>query len=161
MSSTQVARLIDAARPAIYRALLDPDAVARWRVPAGMTSVVHDFDPREGGFFRVTLTYDAADARGKTQGRSDTYHGRFARLVPDEQVVEEIEFESDDPALRAPMTMTWTLRDSAGGTVVAVRHDGLPDAIPAADNELGTRMSLDNLARLVEQAHGKPAAARP
>ena len=73
------------------------------------------------------------------------------RLVPDEQVVETMEFETDDPAMQQPMTLTTTLHDAAGGTEVVMFHDGVPDAIPAADNELGTRMALANLAMLVEQ----------
>jgi uncharacterized protein YndB with AHSA1/START domain len=147
--STSVTHDIPAPRPAVYRALLDADAVARWRVPAGMTSEVHEFDAREGGRFRVSLTYDAPDGAGKSAARTDTYHGHFVRLVPDELVVEELEFETDDPALQGTMTMTTTLTDVAGGTRVAVVHEGLPDVVPATDNELGTRMALENLARLV------------
>ena len=57
-------------------------------VPNGMTSHVHTFEPREGGAFRISLTYDAPSATGKTTAHTDTYHGRFVKLVPDEQVVE-------------------------------------------------------------------------
>jgi hypothetical protein len=46
--------------------------------------------------------------------------------------------------------MTTTLTDSGGGTDVVVVHEGIPDSVPAADNETGTRMALANLARLVE-----------
>lgn len=140
---------IKASRAAVYRALLDPAAVARWRVPEGMSSIVHSFEAREGGVFRVSLTYDGAGA-GKSAAHTDTYHGHFARLVPDEQVVEVVEFETDDPSLQGPMIMTTTLTDAAGGTDVAIEHEGLPAGVSAADNELGTRMSLANLARLVE-----------
>ena len=72
----------------MYRALLDPVAVASWMVPDEMTSRVHAYDAREGGSFRVTLTYDADDATGKTTSRTDTYHGRFVQLIPNEKVVE-------------------------------------------------------------------------
>jgi uncharacterized protein YndB with AHSA1/START domain len=71
--------------------------------------------------------------------------------VPDEQVVEVLEFETADPALGGAMTLTTTLTDAeGGGTDVLMVHEGLPDAVPAADNETGTRMALENLARLVE-----------
>jgi uncharacterized protein YndB with AHSA1/START domain len=139
-----------APRPVVYRALLDADAVAKWRVPEGMTSQVHEFEAREGGSFRVSLTYDAPDRTGKSTSHTDTYHGHFAKLVPDEQVVEMFEFETADPALAGTMTMTTTLADDDGGTDVLVVHDGIPDSVPAADNETGTRMALANLARLVE-----------
>jgi uncharacterized protein YndB with AHSA1/START domain len=141
---------MSAPRSDVYRALLDADAVALWRVPDGMSSQVHEFDAREGGSFRVSLTYDAPTGTGKSARNTDTYHGRFVKLVPDEQVVEVFEFETDDPALRGEMTITTTLTDADGGTDVVIVHEGLPDSVPPADNETGTRMSLDNLARLVE-----------
>lgn len=45
--------------------------------------------------------------------------------------------------------MTTTLRPAGRGTDVVVCARGIPDAIPAHDDETGTRMALDNLARLV------------
>jgi uncharacterized protein YndB with AHSA1/START domain len=157
MYSTQVSRHVKAPRSAVYQALLDADALAKWRVPAGMSSHVHEFDPREGGTFRVSLTYDAPNRIGKSEPQTDTYHGHFAALIPDEKVVEVFEFETADPALHGRMTMTTTLTDADGGTEVLIVHDGIPDAVPAADNEAGTRMALANLAELVE---AREAAAR-
>jgi uncharacterized protein YndB with AHSA1/START domain len=148
--STRVSRYVNAPRSAVYRALLDADAITRWRVPDGMTSQVHELDPREGGTFRVSLTYDAPGKAGKSAPRADTYHGHFARLVPDRQVVEVFEFETADPVLGRPMTLTTTLTDADGGTEVLVVHDGIPASVPPADNETGTRMALANLAALVE-----------
>ncbi|WP_433298709.1 SRPBCC family protein [Pseudonocardia sp. CA-142604] len=156
MYSTQVSRHVKAPRSAVYRALLDADAIARWRVPAGMSSQVHEFDAREGGSFRVSLTYDVPSGTGKSDSNTDTYHGHFARLVPDEQVVEVFEFESVDPALGGTMTMTTSLHDAGGGTEVLIVHEGIPDSVPAADNETGTRMALDNLAALVEEREAMP-----
>ncbi|MDZ5446748.1 SRPBCC domain-containing protein [Micromonospora sp. 4G57] len=150
MYSMQVSHHVSASRPAVYRALLDPDAIAKWRVPAGMSSYVHEFDAREGGSFRVSLTYDAPDGTGKSAPHTDTYHGHFLKLVPNEQLVEVLEFETADPALQGTMTMTTTLTDTDGGTEVLVVHDGIPDGVPAADNETGTRMALAKLAQLVE-----------
>src|SRR5712691_9885858 len=104
MSSTRITRLINAPRAAVYRALLDARAVATWRVPTGMTSHVHEFDGREGGSFRVSLTYDEATGTGKTAAHTDTYHGHFLKVVPNERVVEVIEFETTDPGLWGEMT---------------------------------------------------------
>jgi len=117
-----------------------------------MSSHVHEFDAREGGSFRISLTYDTPAGSGKSAAHTDTYHGRFVKLVPDEQVVEVFEFETADPELRGEMTMTTTLTEAAGGTDVHVVHEGIPDQVPAADNETGTRMALANLADLVEQS---------
>jgi uncharacterized protein YndB with AHSA1/START domain len=148
--STRVFLHVRAPRPAVYRALVDASAIAKWRVPAGMSSHVHEFDPREGGSFRISLTYDAPAETGKSAPHTDTYHGHFVKLVPDEQVVEVFEFETADPGLRGKMTMTTTLREAAGGTDVLVVHEGIPDKVPATDNETGTRMALAKLAKLVE-----------
>lgn len=151
MYTSRVSGHVDAPRAAVYRALVSAEAIARWRVPTGMRAEVHEFDAREGGGFRVSLTYEAPDASGKSAAHTDTYHGRFARLVPNEQVVEVLEFEAADPALGGAMTLTTTLTDAeGGGTDVLMVHEGIPDAVPAADNETGTRMALENLARLVE-----------
>ncbi len=144
--------LVRAARAEVYAALLDRAAVESWRVPDDMTAQVHEWEPVEGGRFRVSLTYRAEDRSGKTDGATDTYSGRFARLVPDEQVVEELAFETDDPDLADPMTMTWSLRDADGGTEVDLLHQGLPDAVPPEDNATGTRMALAKLTAYVEGA---------
>jgi uncharacterized protein YndB with AHSA1/START domain len=150
VSSTHVRRHIDAPRASVYRALLDAEAVAQWMVPAGMTSHVHAFDPREGGAFRISLTYDEPTGTGKTTAHTDTYHGRFVRLVPNEQVVEVVEFETTDPAMQGEMTITITLGDDDGGTELIAVHDRLPPGVSSADNATGWRMSLAKLAALTE-----------
>jgi uncharacterized protein YndB with AHSA1/START domain len=135
----------------VYAALIDPEAIARWRVPRDMTAEVHEFDAREGGGLRVSLTYAAPDRDGKTAGRTDTYHGRFTRLVPGELVVEVDEFETDDPALQGEMTMTFRLSDAGAGTRLIGTHEGVPAAVSPADNETGWREALDRLAALLEE----------
>jgi len=150
MTSTQITHYIRAPRAAVYRALLDPEAVARWKVPDGMTCQVHQFDAQEGGAIRVLLTYDEPTGAGKTTAHTDTYHGRFVKLVPNEQVVEVDEFETTDPALRGEMTIAITLKDADGGTELVAVHDGLPSGVSPADNETGWRMAFAKLAALVE-----------
>ncbi|MGC1419266.1 MAG: SRPBCC domain-containing protein, partial [Acidimicrobiales bacterium] len=149
--STRSVRRIDAPRHEVYRALLDPSAVAAWRVPNGMSCHVHEFDARESGSFRVSLTYDAPTAVGKTSAHTDTYRGHFARLVRDELVIEIVEFETANPDLQGQMTITTTLRDYDGHTLVVVVHEGLPVGVSNEDNETGTMMALDNLAALIEE----------
>jgi uncharacterized protein YndB with AHSA1/START domain len=130
-------------------------------VPTGMSSQVHEFDAREGGAFRISLTYDEPTGTGKTTAHTDTYHGRFVKLVPDEQVVEVVEFEASDPSLQGEMTITISLADAAGGTDVLAVHDGLPPALPLADNELGWKESLAKLAVLVEGSAGTTNTFHP
>jgi uncharacterized protein YndB with AHSA1/START domain len=150
MTSTRIHRHVNAPCAAVYRALLDARAVAAWMVPDGMTSEVHAFEAREGGSFRISLTYDAPTGTGKTAAHNDTYHGRFVKLMPDEQVVEVVEFETADPAMQGEMTITISLAEAEGGTEVLAVHDNLPQGLSPADNETGWQMSLAKLAALVE-----------
>jgi uncharacterized protein YndB with AHSA1/START domain len=147
MSTLEISRLLKAHPDAVYRALTDPAAIARWRFPDGMTSLV---EPQDDEGFRVTLTYETADGQGKTTSRSDSYLGRFTELVPGERVVEVDEFETADPLFAGEMTMTITLRQQDAGTELTAVHEGVPPGIPPEDNELGWRMALDRLAALVE-----------
>lgn len=149
--STRIVVHLNAPPADVYRALTDPEAIARWRVPPGMTCEVHEFEGREGGAYRISLTYDAPTRTGKTTARTDTYHGRFVELVRNERVVEVMEFETDDPALRGEMTSTIVLNEADGGTELLAVHDGLPPGVAPADNELGWRQSLAKLAELVER----------
>src|SRR5262249_13572163 len=128
----------------------DARAVATWMVPTGMTSHVHAFDAREGGAFRISLTYNEPTGTGKTTAQTDTFHGRFVKLVPDEEVVETVEFETSDPAMLGEMTITILLTEADGGTDLVAVHEGLPRGLSAADNETGWRISLAKLAALVE-----------
>jgi uncharacterized protein YndB with AHSA1/START domain len=153
VSTTRVNRHIRAPRARVYRALLDAKSVQRWMVPDQMTSRVHSFDALEGGTFRISLTYDLPTTAGKTSPQTDSFHGRFVRLVPDTEVVQSVEFETDDPAMQGEMTITYTLTDAAGGTDLVGLHENLPAGVAPADNELGWRMSIDKLARLVEHDH--------
>jgi uncharacterized protein YndB with AHSA1/START domain len=150
ITSTRLCQHVNAPRANVYRALLDARAVATWMVPEGMTSYVHLFDAREGGLFRISLTYDTPPEIGKTTAHTDTYHGRFVKLVPDQQVIEVMEFETADPKMRGEMTVTFTLADAGDGTDVLAVHDNLPPGLSPSDNETGWRMALEKLVRFVE-----------
>jgi len=106
------------------------------------------FDAREGGRFRISLTYDDPQGVGKTDEQTDTFHGRFIELVPDTKAVQVIVFESDDPSMAGEMTITTTLGEA--GEVLEGVHENLPPGIKPEDNLLGWQMSIDKLARLVE-----------
>ena len=90
------------------------------------------------------------DQRGKVHAQTDSFHGRFAELVPDTKVVQVVEFETDDPTMQGEMTITYRLADAGGDTDLVGEHENLPPGVSAADNELGWRMSMDKLAHLVE-----------
>jgi uncharacterized protein YndB with AHSA1/START domain len=151
VSGTQLRRELRAARPVVYRALLDPEAVRIWMVPEGMTSHIHWFEAHEGGGYRISLTYDSPTTAGKTDAQTDTFSARFVRLVPDTEIVQAVEFETDDPSLQGEMTIAYALADSGGGTILTAVHDHLPPGLSPADNELGWSMSMAKLAALVER----------
>lgn len=140
-----------APRAVVYRAIVEPDAVQQWMVPDGMSSHVHLFESRVGGAFRISLTYDAPDQQGKSSAHTDTYHGRFVELVPDEKVVQVMEFETDKPEMQGEMKATFTLRDHDGGTELSAVHEDLPIGVRLEDNEYGWRMSLGKLAELTSR----------
>ncbi len=145
MSSTHISRHIKAPRAKVYEALIDADAIARWKVPTGMTSHVDAFEGREGGTFRISLTYDALTGTGKTSARTDTYHGRFVQLLPNERVVEVDEFETADPGMRGEMTITITLSDADdGGTDLVAVHDDVPPGVSRTTRPAGNQPSRDS-----------------
>jgi len=146
---TRLERWLDAPPEVVYGTLTDPVTGAIWRVPDGMTVEVHEFDPRVGGSLRVSLTYQD-DGVGKTTASTDTYHGRFIELIPCRRVVEEDEFETEDPALRGVMRISIELTPENGGTRLVAVHEGLPSAVSAEGNEAGWRQALDRLAGFVE-----------
>jgi uncharacterized protein YndB with AHSA1/START domain len=157
VGTTGIEFYFTAQRAVVYRALLDPQAIQAWRVPRGMTSVVHAFEAREGGRFRVSLTSDDPARAGKTGGQTDTYQGHFARLVPDREVVEVLAFETDDPAMQGEMTITYTLTDALdGGTILSAVHARLPPGVSEAENHFGWFQSLTKLADLVEVGEHGP-----
>ena len=149
MGRTDEASLfIPAAADEIYRALVDPSAVAEWMPPTGMTGRIDEWDARPGGRYRMVLTY--ADAGpGKTTADSDVVTGRFIELVPGERFAQDADFASDDPAFAGTMRMTWMLEPAADGTLVRVRADDVPHGITAEDHAVGLASSLANLAAFV------------
>jgi uncharacterized protein YndB with AHSA1/START domain len=154
MVQQQFSQLINASAERVYRALLDPRLIERWRVPTGMQATVHEFDARVGGRFRVSLTYEDPEQIGKTSSRTDTYHGHFVELVPAVQVEEVLEFETAVPEMQGKMRILTTLEATPTGTMLVATHSGLPPAISMHDNETGWRDSLQKLARLVEDSEG-------
>ncbi|MET0447855.1 MAG: SRPBCC domain-containing protein [Aeromicrobium sp.] len=151
MSRTDIAALsLDATRQEVFAALVDPRARAAWLPPAGMSGAISDWDARVGGGYRMVLTYaDASGAPGKSSADTDVVEARFVRLAPDELVVEEIDFTSDDLRFAGTMTMSWTLESDGGRTTVTITAEGVPPGIDAADHLTGLTSSLQQLAAYV------------
>jgi len=135
----------------VYAALVDPEALVAWLPPEGMRARFDRFDARPGGSYRLVLTYeDTAGARGKTTAESDVVDARFVSLEPGVRVVQEIDFESDDPSFAGTMTMTWDISSVDGGALVEITADEVPDGIAADDHAAGMASSLANLALHLE-----------
>lgn len=139
--SVSLHRILSAAPEKIYRAFLEPDAMARWLPPNGFTGKVHYLDPKVGGTFSMSFT-------NFTSGTIMSFGGEYLELVPNERLRYTDVF--DDPNLPGVITVTVTLKKVSVGTELTVVQSGLPDAIPLEACYLGWQESLLNLARLVE-----------
>lgn len=142
MPSTVRLHRVLATKPAkVYRAFIEPDAMAKWLPPNGFTCTVYQFDGKVGGTFKMSF-------RNFTTGMSHSFGGNFLELAPNERLRYTDKF--DDPNLPGEMEVTVTLKPVSVGTEIEIVQSGIPDAIPAEACYLGWQESLRNLARLVE-----------
>jgi uncharacterized protein YndB with AHSA1/START domain len=151
-------RVIKASPTTISQAFLDPAALVVWLPPEGMTGRIDRFDARAGGRYRMTLTYEEPDhsVAGKTSENEDVVEGEFLELVPNERIVQLIEFQSEDAAFSGTMKMTWKLTVVPEGTEVAILCENVPAGIRKEDHDAGLKSTLDNLAAFTES---QPTAA--
>ena len=152
-ATSGASRVIHAPAEALYGAFIDPDALLAWLPPGGMTGVMHAFDARVGGGYRMSLVYPSTeqDARGKTTDREDRVTVRFVELTAPRRIVEAVTFETDDPAFAGEMTLTVTFVPAADGTRVTLAFTDLPSGLRPEDNDVGARMSLEQLAQRFER----------
>jgi uncharacterized protein YndB with AHSA1/START domain len=130
------------ARPErIYRAFLEPDAMAKWLPPYGFTAKVHHMDAKVGGKFKMSFT-------NFTTGKSHSFGGEYLELLPHERIRYTDNF--DDPNLPGEIRVTVTLKNVSCGTEVNIVQEGVPDVIPAEACYLGWQESLILLGKLVE-----------
>lgn len=123
----------------------------RWLPPEGTTGRMLEFDFRDGGSYRMRLSYDdPGRGQGKTSEDADEVAVRFVRLVRDRCIEQSVTFTSDDPAFAGEMRVTWSFEPVEQGTLVSVRCENVPEGIAAEDHEAGLRSSLRNLAAFAE-----------
>jgi uncharacterized protein YndB with AHSA1/START domain len=134
-------RVLRAPCERVYRAFLDPDAMAKWLPPHGFTGKVHESDPRVGGGYRMSFT-------NFSTGKSHSFGGTYVELTPHERIRYTDKF--DDPNMPGEMQVTIALRKVVCGTELEITQAGLPAAIPTEFCYLGWQESLSMLARLVE-----------
>lgn len=144
-------RLIRAPASRVFEAFAKPGAMESWLPPPDMRGEMLRFDFRAGGGFRMRLTYEpSAGGKGKTSADADEVKVRLVHVEPGRSIVQEVDFDSDDPAFAGTMRMTWTLEPAEGGTRVTVRAEDVPEGIRPEDHQAGLDASLANLARHVE-----------
>ncbi|MFN7952335.1 MAG: SRPBCC family protein [bacterium] len=134
-------RVLRAPPERVYRAFLNPDAMAKWLPPNGFTGSVQHLDPKVGGTFRMSFT-------NFTTGNAHSFGGEYLELVPNEKLRYTDKF--DDPNLPGVMTTTVALKAVSCGTELSVVQEGIPEMIPVEMCYLGWQESLVLLAKLVE-----------
>ena len=134
-------RVLAATPEKLYRAFLEPDAVAKWLPPNGFACTVHHLEARVGGTHKMSF-------RSFTTGNGHSFGGRYLELVPGERLRYTDSF--DDPNLPGEMTVTVSLKKVSVGTELTIVQDGVTDAIPVEACYIGWQQSLENLAKLVE-----------
>ena len=125
----------------LYRAFLDPEAMAKWLPPYGFTCKVHHLDAKVGGTYKMSFTNFGT-------GKSDSFGGEYLELVPNERIRHTDRF--DDPNLPGEMQTTITLKKVSCGTELNIVQEGVPGVIPVEACYLGWQESLTLLSKLVE-----------
>ena len=134
-------RVLTAKPEKIYRAFLDPDAMAKWLPPNGFTCRIHNMDPKIGGTYKMSFT-------NFTTEKSISFGGEYRELVENERLRYTDNF--DDPNLAGEIQVTVTLMKVSVGTEITIVQEGLPAVIPLEACYVGWQQSLNNLAKLVE-----------
>ena len=140
-STIQLHRVLRTTPDKVYKAFLDPDAMAKWLPPHGFTGKTYHVEPRVGGTYRMSFT-------NFTTGQSHAFGGKYLELVPGERLRYTDNFE--DPNMPGDITVTVLLKKVSCGTELEVTQAGLPDFIPPEACYLGWQESLAQLAALVE-----------
>jgi uncharacterized protein YndB with AHSA1/START domain len=151
-ASTRSTKVVAAPRERVYQAFVDPDELLAWLPPADMTGVMHEFDARVGGGYRMSLFYapDEQTFKGKTADNEDMVNVRFVELTQPERIIEAVVFDSDDPSFAGEMTLTISLVEVPDGTEVTMLFENLPPGLRPEDNEVGAEHSLGQLARFLD-----------
>jgi len=140
-STIRLHRVLRTTPERLYRAFLDPDAMAKWIPPNGFTAKVHHMDARVGGSYKMSFT-------NFTTGKSHSFGGEYLELAPHERIRYTDKF--DDPNLPGAMQVTITIKKVTCGSEMNITQEGVPDVIPAEACYLGWQESLALLAKLVE-----------
>lgn len=140
-NTVRLHRVLTAPAERVYRAFIDPEAMAKWLPPNGFTAKVHRMDAKVGGEWRMHFT-------NFSSGHTHSFGGTYHELVPGERLRYSSRF--DDANLPGEMMTTVTLKAVSVGTEMTVVQEGIPEVIPAEACYLGWQESLRLLAKVVE-----------
>ena len=139
--SVRLHRVLRAAPDKVYRAFVEPVAMAKWIPPYGFSCTVHHMDVRAGGTFRMTF-------HNFSTGGADSFGGDYLEVVPGERLRYTDRF--DNPQLPGTLQVLVTFKAVVCGTDLEITQSGIPEAIPLEMCYLGWQESLAQLATLVE-----------
>ena len=140
-STIRLHRVIAAKPDKLYRAFVEPDAIASWLPPYGYVCTVHEMNAQVGGGHKMSF-------RNFTIGQSHSFGGTYIELIPGERLIYSDHF--DDPGMSGEMKVTVILKAASVGTEITITQEGVPDMIPPEACYLGWQDSLDKLRRLIE-----------
>jgi len=140
-NTVKLHRVLKAPAERVYKAFLDPDAMAKWLPPNGFTGKVHEMDATVGGKYKMSFT-------NFSNGQSHSFGGEYLELEPGKRIKNTDRF--DDPNMPGEMITTVDLRQTVVGTEVNIVQEGIPEAIPPEACYLGWQESLRLLSQLVE-----------
>src|SRR5689334_7833837 len=90
-------RVLRAKPERVYRAFIDPDAMAKWLPPNGFTCKVHHLDAKVGGTYKMSFT-------NFSTGSSHSFGGTYLELKPGKLLRYTDKF--DNPELPGEMITT-------------------------------------------------------
>ena len=140
-NTVRLHRVLRAPPERVYRAFVEPAALAKWLPPHGYFATVHHFEARVGGTYRMSFTH-------LESGQSHAFGGEYQELEPGRRIRHTDRF--DDPGLPGQMIVTVTLASVSNGTDVTIVQEGIPEPIPIEDCYVGWQQSLQLLTQLVE-----------
>ena len=140
-NTVKLQRVLRAPAERVYKAFIDPDAMAKWLPPNGFTGRVHEMNPVVGGKYKMSFT-------NFSNGQSHSFGGEYIELVPNKRLRYTDRF--DDPNMPGEMITIVDLREVMVGTELNIIQEGIPEAIPAEACYLGWQESLTLLGKLVE-----------
>src|SRR5438093_11078433 len=140
-NSIRFHRVLRATPERVYRAFIDPDAMAKWLPPNGFTGKVHQLDAKVGGSYKMSFT-------NFSTGKSHSFGGKYLELTPHQRLRYTDKF--DDPNLPGEMQTTITLKPVSCGTELNIVQEGVPAVIPAEASYLGLQESVMLLAKLAD-----------